>query len=274
MSEAKVEELKINGVPFIIDLSQNEPLWRFCTDKMYERETFQILDNYLDKDRIMLDLGAWEGPLSLYAATKSKQVHAVDPDPICIKMFKKQLQLNPSFLNKIEIHQLALSTENGNSHLYQRNGLGDSASSLLERARDSGEAVEVAVKTLDSFLKTNNINSLGFIKFDIEGAEFELLKKNRTVLKEVGCPTLLVAFHITYLKESFLNELIKNKLLIKVLLKFKKYLFNKRIRSTMKVIFENLTIYNYVLSSNNEIIDTKSLVITDDIQLIFTNNKR
>lgn len=155
--------------------------------------------------------------------------------------------------------------------MFSRNNFGDSASSLLKRARDKGESTKIKALTFYSFFSNYGLNTVNFIKIDVEGAEFDILLNTEQALQRVGSPTLLIAFHIGYLKEALLYKKIKNRFLAKVLLKFKKYLFNKEVDGITNSIFEALSFYSHISTSEGLKIDPKEFVLREDQQLIFTN---
>ena len=64
---------------------------------------------------------------------------------------------------------------------------------MLTRARTMNY-VEVNADTLDSILKLNGINQVNWIKIDVEGAEFEVLKGSTETLSGENV-SLLVEIH-------------------------------------------------------------------------------
>jgi predicted RNA methylase len=42
--------------------------------------------------------------LTLYAAKTAKEVHALDPDPVCFSELEKNISLNPAVAKKIKIN--------------------------------------------------------------------------------------------------------------------------------------------------------------------------
>ena len=57
----------------------------------WEIETFVIFDKYLSKDKIMIDIGASIGVISMYGSRKSKYIYAIESDnkkyeDLCLNM--------------------------------------------------------------------------------------------------------------------------------------------------------------------------------------------
>ena len=269
----ETQTLTLHEQDFVIAMSQSPELWRYCALGDFERDTFTVLDKYLENESVMLDLGAWEGPFTLYSARKCKKVIAVEPDPVAYNMLNKQIALNDSLLDRISTFQLAIAANNGSVSLFQRNAFGDSSSTLLERARDTGDNVMVKTRTLETFFKESEIDHVDLIKIDIEGSEFIILKNAPSILQAVGKPTLVVAFHVNYLKESMLKEVTQNRVLVKLLMKVKKYILNRRVKKVLDEILGELSVYQYLVKNGKEV-SGNSLDMSEDFQLVFSGVKK
>ena len=66
--------------------------------------------------------------------------------------------------------------------LYEQSASAKYNSLMLARAAESRNYVEVNADTLDNILKQNEVNQVNWIKIDVEGAEFEVLKGSTETL--------------------------------------------------------------------------------------------
>jgi len=206
-------QVKINNVLFYISKGQNDFFWDNLESNKWEEQSFSVLDKFIKPGMLFIDIGCWEGPFSLYAASLGAIVHAIDPDEKAISELKKNIDLNPGLKQNIHIHQFAIACDNKQILLFERGRFGDSASSLMDRSRDTGNSYSVQGKTFEKFLKENNINHADFIKMDIEGGEFSLIPDIINGLEMLGFPPLLLAIHAVYLKENYMK---RNNLLTKI----------------------------------------------------------
>jgi FkbM family methyltransferase len=135
------------------------------------------------KGDIVIDIGAHIGR---YTITSSKQVGntgkvvAIEADPENFEILKKNIDLN-NLTNVLPLHYAVFSTAT-RIKLYEQSASAKYNSVMLTRAAKTKNYVEVNADTLDSILKHNGINQVNWIKIDVEGAEFEVLKGSTETL--------------------------------------------------------------------------------------------
>lgn len=162
--------------------------WNVVEKNFWEPETFKIFKKFLDKKHSYIGLGAWIGPTVLYGSQLAKHCYAIEPDPIAVKRLKENINLNPKLKDKITVHEIAISDDNGKINLGNQKGVfGDSMSGII--FKNPKETFKVKTLRLEDFIKKNKIHDLNFIKIDIEGGETivlpdikKYLKKNRPTI--------------------------------------------------------------------------------------------
>ena len=134
----------------------------------------------------VIDIGAHIGR---YTITSSKQVGktgkvvAIEADPDNFQLLKRNIVLN-NLTNVLPLNYAVFSTRT-RMKLYEQSASAKYNSLMLARAAKTKNYVEVNADTLDSILKQNGINQVNWIKIDVEGAEFEVLKGSiRTLSSE------------------------------------------------------------------------------------------
>ncbi len=175
--------------------------WRNAARGQWEPETYEILDTYLTPDMNYLDIGAWIGSTVLFAAKKCQQVICFEPDPIAYKYLLTNIQLN-KFAN-ITSHNIALSNVTGFQQMASLGDtLGDSMTSLLsQQTNDTALSFTAFTLQWDIFISNYPISQIDFIKIDIEGAEFFLLKEIIPYLKQYK-PILYLSTHAPFLAKE------------------------------------------------------------------------
>ena len=60
----------------------------------WEADTFEFVRRNVTPGGLMLDIGAWIGPIGLYAASLGARVIALEPDPVSIASLRENARLN------------------------------------------------------------------------------------------------------------------------------------------------------------------------------------
>ena len=164
-------------------------------DFMPGHETY-ILTKFTPKEgEVVIDIGAHIG---LYTIISSKQVGntgkvvAIEADPDNFELLKRNIALN-NLTNVLPLNYAAFSTRT-RIKLYEQSASAKYNSVMLTRAAKTKNYVEVNADTLDSILKQNGINQVNWIKIDVEGAEYEVLKGSTEMLSSENV-SLLVEIH-------------------------------------------------------------------------------
>jgi FkbM family methyltransferase len=170
-----------------------EGYWKRVEANEWEPETFDILDRYIKPGKTFIDIGAWNGVLSLYASALGAQVYAVECDPSALKMLWENNTLNGGH---IQVTDCAISNTIGKTPLGSHNGdWGNSMSSIIARTEKLAE-VEVPCITLDAFVKIRQINmkDVCLVKIDTEGGEAIIIPACKEFLAKYK-PTVLLSLH-------------------------------------------------------------------------------
>jgi len=155
--------------------------WDALEKGMWEPETFNALDRFLTKDLTFVDLGAWVGPVSLFAASKGNTVHAYDVDPVAFERLKLNIDCNPALAHLIHAVKLGVSDSSGAIDLFSE-FLGSSQTSVTKIHRRGGAhksipyAMSAQAITLDDILESLPQHCV-FLKCDVEGAEYSIFRQ-------------------------------------------------------------------------------------------------
>ena len=143
----------------------------------------------------VIDIGAHIGR---YTITSSKQVGntgkvvAIEADPDNFQLLKRNIALN-KLTNVLPLNYAVFSTRT-RMKLYEQSASAKYNSLMLTRAAKTRNYVEVNADTLDSILEQNEVNQVNWIKIDVEGAEFEVLKGSTKTLSSENV-SLLIEIH-------------------------------------------------------------------------------
>lgn len=155
------------------------------------------------KGDTFIDIGANNGEVSLKAAREvgsSGRVIAFEPNPINITRFNKNVAKNG--FNNITLVELGVGNEEGkfqlNNDTPENLGMGwiDNSS-----AQNSDSLVTINVTTLDDYLMGMELDSVNFIKIDVEGFEINVLKGAKKIIEKFK-PTLFIEVENTLLNRQ------------------------------------------------------------------------
>ncbi|MFK7750515.1 MAG: FkbM family methyltransferase [Kordia sp.] len=272
-------QIQLKNHTFQVDPGQNKHYWSYINSIDWEPHTFAIFDHFVNENSVVLDVGSWSGVLTLYAAKTAKEVHALDPDPVCFSELNKNVELNPAVADKIKTYKTAISDTQETVRLSARETYGASSSSILERKRDTENSLELKTISLADFLEDENIQKVDFIKMDVEGAEFRILPTIRKALEKVNYPTLYISFHYSFLNENLYHKNIPsvflNKLCMRLENTFGFSIFKKRIRKEIANLYNDLKAYTYIYKSDGTQISFEDLAnkpeLIKETDLVFTN---
>lgn len=119
---------------------------------------------------VVLDLGGCWGDTALYFADKvgnKGKVYSFEFIPGNIKIFNKNVLLNPPLKNRIELIPNPITDRAGDSIFFLDNGPG----SKVEIEPFPEQTGYSTTESIDNFVKENCLKKVDFIKMDIEGAE-------------------------------------------------------------------------------------------------------
>jgi FkbM family methyltransferase len=153
----------------------HEEFWERFEKREWEPFTLDVMDELVTPGSMFLDVGAWIGPLSVYALRRHARPVAIEPDPIALDELKHW---------GVEIIPKALAPFRGMVMIHPRGVWGDS----MTRVTDSGLAVEtVTIEEID-------LSNCSLVNIDVEGYEEELVPVVGPYLAEREIP-LLVSLH-------------------------------------------------------------------------------
>lgn len=173
------------GIRFEVEDTDETSWWNFWShweNGGWEPEPLAAMDRVLPDGGLLLDIGAWVGPFTLWAARRAR-VRALEPDPIAFGLLATNVAFN-GFDDVVELYEVAAMPTDGPATFWSvSDGFGRSNSST---AHPAGAAIEV-----------EGVNPIGLlagvdlVKIDIEGGEVALLPAIGPAMRERGIPLLL-----------------------------------------------------------------------------------
>ena len=202
--------VQIHGEWFDVALydAEQEKFWRNISD--WEPSTFSFVENHTKPGVTFVDIGAWIGPITLFAVRRGARVISLEPDPVAYTALRKNLLLNDL---KVELVRAAIHTDDRGLVLYEgRNGFGDSMTSSMKRT--TGQEIVVPTITASQLMgKIYSGQKKVAIKMDIEGHEYvvgENISEFRSTLLNSGVKVPLhLSVHPRILRKSHRRKYLR-----------------------------------------------------------------
>jgi FkbM family methyltransferase len=167
---------------------------------------------------VVIDVGAHIGPYTLETSKRvglNGKIIAIEADPENFDILNRNIQLN-KLTNVIALNYAAYSKED-KIRLYllkkDKSSYTKYNTVMTDRAQYNNEKsfVEVQANTLDYLLESNGIKheDVNWIKIDVEGAEFDVLKGAKNILSKSKNISLLIEIHNLTQHNTTLYEPIK-----------------------------------------------------------------
>ena len=149
----------------------------------YEKLEAKIMEEKIKVGNITVDVGANIGLHTLNMARivgNTGRVFAFEPDPSNFEILEKNVKIN-NYQNII-LEQKAVGDKNGRTTLYQSDHPG--MHRIFPQTKQAKGQVQVELTSLDKyFIDSNLADKINFIKIDVEGLEFSVLKGMKNILK-------------------------------------------------------------------------------------------
>lgn len=150
----------------LADLPEYRKFYRKLSAGCWEPHTLKVLSRYLDRDTVLVDIGAWIGVTPFFAAQIAKAVVAVDPDPKCVAILK-QLAAGQDNVTVLE----GALADCRSVAIHAVDGFGSSETSILDIG--DGETTTAAGLGIDEIMRHTQ-GAPVVVKVDIEGYEFAM----------------------------------------------------------------------------------------------------
>lgn len=147
-----------------------------------------------ERGDVVLDLGACWGDTAHYFASKAGKegkVYSFEFIPENIRLFKKNLGLNPDLKKNITIVEHPVSDVSDIEVYYKDNGPG----SIMKSEPFTEQTGSVKTICIDDFVERYNVEKVDFIKMDIEGAEPLALKGAIKTIKKFRPKLAIANYH-------------------------------------------------------------------------------
>jgi FkbM family methyltransferase len=196
VEKGSTKVIKLNGVMFNVALDalpqRHADFWSKFVDG-WEGQSMRAMKDFVDNDTVVIDVGAWIGPVTIYAAALgAKKVYAYEPDPKAYRFLESNCVINPESSGNIVLRAQALSEYDGKIQIGSLPGrdLGESTTTVT-MGQNGIEVDSVSVSTMVKMCELHTAKKI-CIKIDIEGGEKDILPELIGALSYLGKPFLII----------------------------------------------------------------------------------
>jgi len=171
----KADSIIVDGHKLFLDADDS---MRLSTRGYYEPFITEIVKKNIKKGDVVLDIGAHIGYYTLLFARlvgEKGKVYAFEPDPENFALLKKNVEVNG--YRNVVLEQKAVSDNPGTLKLHL--GGRSAHHSIYKNMYSCNRSVNVKSVRLDDYIDTVN-----FIKIDVEGAEYSAFKGMQSILRK------------------------------------------------------------------------------------------
>lgn len=182
-------EVTRKGRPFKMVNTEITSSWRFWeqwwAEESWEAGTLDAIDAHLPDGGLLMDIGAWVGPITLWAAQRARVI-AIEPDDAAFDQLLANVEMNLLGDDGRVSCIRAAAVANGARTATLRSVADDwgrSTSSLTQTEGLDAEVVTIDVR--------RGLMGVDLVKIDIEGGEALLLPGLGPELRKLGIPMIL-----------------------------------------------------------------------------------
>lgn len=142
-------------------------------------ETEKIFDLIKDlyTNRVMIDVGAFDGGTFKPFLLNNWNVYAFEPNPNMYRYIDIFIRNNPDYANNLKLEKKCVNDIEQDNLNFYFSEVSKGISSLTPFHNSHKKApFTVSSVRLDNYMKTNNINHVNFLKIDTEGHDYFVLK--------------------------------------------------------------------------------------------------
>lgn len=195
----RIRQVTKDGVSFSFVCPNRMVSWRARTFLTKEPETLEWIDTF-DRGAVLFDIGANIGLYTIYAASRSIQVMAFEPESQNYALINQNIFLN-GVSDRVKCLAIALSDRNAVDYIYlsrfrageSMHNFGDPLDWQQRPFNPSFQQGSVAF-SLDSFLEFQPDPFPTHIKIDVDGIEARVIRGAARTLRDERLRSLLVEF--------------------------------------------------------------------------------
>jgi FkbM family methyltransferase len=157
----------------------------------FKDSTFDHVLADISAAKVIFDIGSNISSTALFFSktnTQNAQIFTFEPHKTTYLRGLQNIKLNQA--NNIFTHNFGLGDKKDTFKLYEVDKRNPGMNRIIE-AENAYPFIDISIVKLDDFIEENGINRLDFMKIDVEGFEYQVIKGGENALKTLK-PTLFI----------------------------------------------------------------------------------
>lgn len=198
----KKYEVDLDGdTIYLCDLSGSKTL-DFVIPEVVLGDEYDTKNIDFEEGDVVLDIGANVGSLSIMLAKQYPflKIYAYEAHPINYTILKKNIEDNN--VTNISAFNFAVYSVDDHFIDINLNSVNTGASTIFVNPKDHPKLyspefsnIEVPTISMDSIIRSNNIDSIKLLKMDCEGSEFDIIE-NSNLINEIKISNFAIEVHL------------------------------------------------------------------------------
>jgi FkbM family methyltransferase len=190
--------VETHGLSFAV-VDRKESFWERVSAGTWEPEMMAALPGLAARGRLLVDIGAWVGPVTLVSASAGAEVIAFEPDPEAFAALSANLAANPALGARVRAMPAAVQATAGTMPYASPRKPGDGMGGKLWSASGQAPRSVPATGVADVVAMLGDRHDI-LLKLDIEGGEYELLPVLAPLIRRAGA--CLVSLHPKVVRQA------------------------------------------------------------------------
>lgn len=168
--------------------------WRLYTGEEFEPEATSVIRQLVRPGDTVVDVGAnfgWYTTLLHRLVGDTGHVYAFEPVPTIYEQLIKNLSLN-QITKGVTVTRTAIGNQCGEVTLHVFDDLPAAHSSISTLGREQYTTFSAPLIDLDKYLTNNMVQSVDFLKCDVEGSELMVFQGANKLLSSESSPIIIV----------------------------------------------------------------------------------
>lgn len=179
----------------------------------HELNEWRFLHRYLKPEMVFADIGANQGEFSLFAAKRLTQGEVLAFEPVTIFYHQLLDNIKSNHFTNIRTYPFGLSDNARKMPIYMgATGAGEheGLATIFQSDQRKRFIQEIDLRVLDDLVPSLKLSRLDFMKIDVEGAEWMVLKGSKGTLEQYKPLVMLEVNDDTYRTAGYSMNDIRN----------------------------------------------------------------
>jgi len=201
-------KVTVNSYLMYIDFKDKGISKELYIHRKREHFSTDFIKKFISKDEIVIDIGANIGYYALLESQLANKgrIYAVEPIPSNINLLNRNIELND--YKNISVFQFAIGDDKADKakmYVYDKCNW---CSFIRDPSGNIIDEIEVTTMTLDRFVEFYVCQYPTFIRMDVEGYEYQIIKGASKILEKNKPLKLCIELHSHLMPRENMEELI------------------------------------------------------------------